>query len=104
MATQPHPDPFPRSRPPSELSLEVRALLSRYPDLSEGELAALIKKFPHVPIREVAMMTADERLSDQLNAFQRDHGPALRPGLASLIIFLSYPAVLLAGVLWWLFD
>jgi hypothetical protein len=101
MATQPHTDPFPRPRPPSELTLEVQALLSRYPNLSEDELAALIRNFPHVPIRDVALMTADDRLSERFEAFQRDHGPELRPGVASLVIFLSYPAILVVGVLWW---
>src|SRR3546814_20491361 len=80
MATQFHS----RSREPSEMAVRAEALLSRYPDLSEPELASLIHTFPYLPILDVGLMTADDRLSEKLEAFHRNHGHKLRAPASSL--------------------
>src|SRR3546814_12877567 len=79
MATQFHS----RSREPSEMAVRAEALLSRYPDLSEPELASLIHTFPHLPILDVGLMTADDRLSETLEAFHRDHAHQHRAPVSS---------------------
>ncbi len=92
-----------RFRPPSETTVEAEALLMRYPNLSEVELATLINLFPYIRILDLGMMTSDDRLAGKLDAFHRDHGKRLRtPGWA-LIAILAVPAVILvASLLWWL--
>jgi len=99
MATQ----TYARSRPPSELTASAKALLSRYPNLSEYELSILIDIFPHLRILDVGLMTGDDRLSRQIEAFHRDHGRKFGSPISTLIGFLSFPVLLMIGVLWWYF-
>lgn len=97
MATQIHE----RSRPPSDTTLRAEALLMRYPNLSEEELATLINLFPYISILDLGLMTADDRLAPQLDAFHKDHGKKLRTPLSSLIAFLAVPTIILvAGLIW----
>lgn len=93
---------YSRSREPSEMAVKAEALLSRYPDLDEQELADLIHMFPYLPILDVGLMTADDRLSEKLEAFHRDHGHKIRAPVSSLMLFLIFPAMLAIGTLWWL--
>ena len=90
-----------RSRPPSEMTVRAEALLSRYPDLSEHELTNLIEIFPQLRILDVGLMTADDRLSRQFEAFHRDHGAKFALSISAIVGFLSLPAILLLGLLWW---
>lgn len=93
-----------RSRPPSEMTLKVEALLRRYPDLSEQELATLIGTFPYLPVLDVGLMTADDHLSERLEAFHRDHGHLLKAPMASLVGVLVLPAIVAAALFWWLMN
>ena len=86
--------PYSRARPRSETTLRVEALLGRYPDLGERELAELIDLFPKLRILDHGLMTADSRLSDRLARFEREHRNALRAPLSSLAVFLFVPATL----------
>lgn len=97
MATQ----SYARSRPPSEMTVRAEALLSRYPKLSEHELTTLVDIFPRLRILDVGLMTADDRLSRQLEAFHRDHGGKFASPISTMIGLLSFPAILVLGVLWW---
>jgi hypothetical protein len=83
------------------MTVRAEALLSRYPRLGEHELATLIDLFPRLRILDVGLMTADDRLSRQLEAFHRDHGDKFRLPTSTIIGFLSFPVVLLLAVLWW---
>jgi hypothetical protein len=89
-----------RSRRSSE-TIEIEALLMRYPNLSEQELATLINQFPHIKILDLGLMTADERLAGRLDAFHRDHGRKLKMPISSLVAFLAVPTIALIGLLWW---
>jgi hypothetical protein len=91
---------FPRSRP-STVAQRTEQLLDRYPNLSEQELAELINLFARLPILDFGLMTADERLSDKLDAFHRAHGGKIRSSLASLAALVAVPLVVVATVLWW---
>ncbi len=98
MATQTHA----RSRPSSETTAKAEALLLRYPNLSEEELATLINLFPYIRILDLGLMTSDEHLSGKLDAFHRDHGKKLRTPISSLIAFLAVPTIIaVGGLLWW---
>ena len=101
MASRPYPEIYSRSRPPSALTVKFEALLSRYPDLSERELATLIETFPYLRVLDVGLMTADARLASKLEAFHRDHGRTITAPLGKLLVFLTVPALVAAGVLWW---
>jgi hypothetical protein len=91
-----------RFRPPSETTVKAEALLARYPNLSEVELATLINLFPYIRILDLGLMTSDERLGGRLDAFRKDHGSRLRTPISSLIAFTAVPAIIvLAGLLWW---
>jgi hypothetical protein len=102
MASQPCHPTRSRSRPRSETAFRVEALLNRYPNLGEQELAELIETFPRLHIRDYALMTGDDRLADKLETFEREHGHELKTPLGSLLAFLAFPAILAGGVLWWL--
>lgn len=94
-----------RFRPPSETTLEAEALLQRYPNLSEAELATLINLFPYIRILDLGMMTFDDRLAGKLDAFHRDHGDKLRTPISWLIAILAVPAILiLTGLSWWMLS
>jgi hypothetical protein len=95
---------FNRSRPPSEMTVRAEALLSRYPRLGDHELAILIDLFPRLRILDVGLMTADDRLSRQVQAFHRDHGRKLASPISTLLGFLSLPAMLMLGLVWWYFG
>ncbi|TMJ20852.1 MAG: hypothetical protein E6G94_00285 [Alphaproteobacteria bacterium] len=83
--------PYTRARPRSEATLRAEALLGRYPNLSEQELAELINLFPTLSILDRALMTADSSLSGKLDAFDGDHGRKLKAPLSSLLVFLAVP-------------
>ena len=98
MATQ----SYARSRSPSETTVKAEALLARYPNLSDVELATLINLFPYIRILDLGLMTSDDRLAPRLDAFHRDHGKKLKAPISSLIAFLAVPTILVvAGLLWW---
>jgi hypothetical protein len=98
MATQ----TYVRSRPPSETTVRAEALLMRYPNLSEEELATLINLFPYIRILDLGLMTSDERLSGKLDAFHRDHGKKLKIPMSSMIAFLAVPTIIVVGgLMWW---
>ena len=83
--------PYSRARPRSEITLRVEALLGRYPNLSEQELAELINLFPTLRILDHGLMTADSQLSGKLVVFEREQRKKLKAPLSSLIIFLFVP-------------
>lgn len=100
MATQ----AFLRSREPSAIAARAEILLNRYPNLSEAELAELINLMHRLPVLDLGLMTADDRLSDRLDAFHRDHGDKLGPSLVSMTAFLVVPTALFLGTVWWLLS
>jgi hypothetical protein len=93
---------YQRSRPPSATTVEAEALLMRYPNLSEAELARLINLFPHIRILDLGLMTCDDRLAGKLDTFRRDHRRKLKAPISSLFVFLAVPIIIIvAGLLWW---
>jgi hypothetical protein len=80
----------------------VEALLGRYPNLAEAELAELIKLYPSLSILDQAQMTADGQLVAKLAAFDRDHGKKLRSFKRGLLGLFTFPALILVFTMWWL--
>jgi hypothetical protein len=95
---------YERMRPRSETTLRVEALLSRYPNLSEQELAELINLFPYLNLLDQGLMTSDDRLAGKLRNFHREHGRKLKTQMSGLIAFLSVPTLLALFILWWVFT
>ena len=93
-----------RSREPSVIAARAELLLSNYPNLSEVEIAELINLMSRLPILDLGLMTADDQISDQLDAFHRDHGSKLAPWLISMATVLIVPSVLFIGMAWWLLS
>jgi len=90
-----------RLRPRSEVTLRFEALLDRYPNLSEDELAELVGLYPYLRMVDRGLITVDERLSRKFAAFHRDHGRRLRASMAELALFGA--AALLGSFFFWLF-
>jgi len=67
-----------RSRPPGFATLRVEALLGRYPRLDGPELEELLRDFRSLPMLDLALMSADDRLAGKLAAFHRDHRARLQ--------------------------
>ena len=91
--------PYFRARGLSEDAEHAQVLLQRYPNLSEAELASLIRTFAGLPFLDFGLMAADERLGDKLSVFYADHGAKLRPPLWGMGWALAVPAVVVAAAL-----
>ena len=90
-----------RSRQPSAVALRAEALIDRYPNLSEVELAELINLMRRLPILDFGLMAADDRLSGGMESFHRDHGDKLGPSLVSAVTFFAIPAIVALGLIVW---
>ena len=91
--------PYLRSRALSESAAGAETLLSRYPDISEQELASLIRTFANLPLLDFGLLAADERLGVKLDAVYADHGDKLRPPLIGLTSAIAVPVLIFAIVL-----
>ena len=92
---------FPRSRQPSAVALRAEALIDRYPNLSEIELAELINLMNRLPMLDFGLIAADDRLADRMDAFHRDHGDKLGPSLASAVVLLAIASIATLGLVQW---
>jgi len=90
-----------RSRGLSEDAARAESLLNRYPDLSEQELASLIRRFKNLPLLDFGLLAADRQLGDRLDAFYRDHGDKLRAPLSGLAWTMSFLLVLAIVLFVW---
>lgn len=92
-----------RMRPRSQTTLRVEALLGRYPNLREQELAELINLFPSLNLLDEGLMTSDDYLAGKLKDFHQEHGQKLKTQMSGLIAFVSVPTLLALFILWWIF-
>lgn len=91
-----------RSRGLSKGALKAETLLNRYPDLTEQELAILIRRFQNLPLLDFGLMAADENLGAKLDAFYRDHGEKLRTPLSAVSWAVTLLVVLALALLVWM--
>lgn len=78
MASQSYFSPRAMSRTASD----TRTLLYRYPDISDGELAVLIREFKNLPLLDFGLLSADAKLGAKMDEFYADHGDDLIPALS----------------------
>ncbi len=87
-------------RPLSDVGQKAELLLQRYPSISERELDQLIEIFPRLPILDLGLITADDRISAKVAEFHQAHKARLKTPKAALIvqilILLLVPAVTVA--------
>ena len=90
--------PYDRARPRSETTLRAEDLLSRYPALSEQELAELINLVPYVNMVARGLMAADDHLGGKVENFYRDHGDELGGfgGRTPLIALAAVAAIIVS--------
>ena len=96
--------PYDRARPRSETTLRAEALLSRYPNLSEQELAELINLFPTLNMVARGLMAADAHLGGKVEHFYRDHGAEVGGASGGWKLSLALVAFVVIFTLWAIFN
>ena len=84
------------SRGLSESAIDAEALLNRYPDISEQELATLIRTLAELPLLNFGLLAANESLGPKLDQFYADHGAKLRPPVTRWAIAVPVAIVAVA--------
>ena len=79
----------------------AEALLNRYPDISEAEVAILLRTFAHLPLLHFGLLAADDQLGDKLDLFYRDHGEKVPTSLSSASWAMWAIALMALAVLLW---
>jgi len=79
---------------------EAATLLSRYPNLSEIELARLINAHRRLSALDMAFMLSDEELGPRLHRFSAEHRSALRAPFRHYAALIVYAALAVAAVAW----
>ena len=86
--------PFEKSLQPEPLRIdEARALILRYPNLSETELARLINLYRGMSARDVALILSDENMATGLDRFSADHRSKIRTPLRQYAALLGYAVI-----------
>ena len=75
----------------TERASDAEALLNRYPDVDDRELATLIETFKNLPLLDFGILAADQRMGAKLDAFYEDHGDKLRPPLTGVMWAAAVP-------------
>ena len=85
---------FSQAEPPRRPAVdEAAALIARYPNLGEIELAHLINLYRRFSALDSALIISDRTLGPKLDRFYREHRSKLR------LPFSQYAALILYGVL-----
>jgi hypothetical protein len=79
---------------------EARELISRYPNLSETELARLINLYRELSARDMALMLSDERLAPSLDRFSTDHRSRIRTPFRQYAALVGYALIGVAALAW----
>jgi hypothetical protein len=88
------------SHSPGSLVLEqVSDLVSRYPNLSEIELARLINLYRDLSALDVALMISDDELAPKVQHFVGDHRKEVRPpfGQYGMLLLIALCGIGLAA-------
>ena len=88
-------------QPPAPRPLEeARGLISRYPNLSETDLARLINLYRELSALDMALMLSDEKLAPNLDRFSDDHRSRIRTPFRQYAALVGYAVVGVAAVAW----
>lgn len=82
-------------------SSEVTSLLTRYPNLSEAQLARLINLYQDLPLLDSALLQTDRAIARGLGAIVADHrqiNPSSARYYAALLLLAGTAAALLMTV------
>jgi len=79
---------------------EARELISRYPALSEMELARLINLYRGFSALDMALALSDEELAPRLDRFSTDHRSRVRKPFRHYAGLLAYAVIGLAVLAW----
>lgn len=92
---------FQQSEPPAPRPLdEARALIARYPKVSEIELARLINLYRQLSALDMALMLSDEKLAPSLDRFSADHRSRIRPRFRDYAALAGYAVLGLVALAW----
>lgn len=83
----------PTARTAGSTAAQARALISRYPNLSETELALLINLYRELSALDMAMMISDDEIAAKLDRFSAEQRSSIRTP------FRQYAALVGTGVL-----
>jgi hypothetical protein len=79
---------------------EARELISRYPNLSEVELARLINLYRGFSALDMALALSDEALAPNLDRFTADHRSKIRTPFRHYAPLVGYAVIGLAVLGW----
>jgi hypothetical protein len=79
---------------------EVRALVRRYPNLSEIELARLVNLYRDLSALDMALMLSDEKLALRLDRFTADNRSRIRTPFRQYAGLVAYAVAAVAVVVW----
>ena len=79
---------------------EAAKLLSRYPALSEIELAYLINLYRRLPPLDVALILSDEMLAPKIDQFSKDHRSKVRIPFRQYAVLVWIAVAGLAVLAW----
>ena len=89
-----------REAPAPTPAEQAKALLRRYPNLSEVELARLIAVYRELPAVDMALMLSDEQLAPSMDRFAADHRSRLRTPFRHYAALVAYALLTMIGIAW----
>jgi hypothetical protein len=93
--------PFEQSQSPARRPAEeAREFISRYPNLSETELARLINLYRELSALDMALMLSDEMLVPSLDRFSADHRSRIRTPFRQYAALVGYALIGVAALAW----
>ena len=90
-------DPQPGAPTPRD---EAAALIRRYPNLGETELARLINLYRGFSALDMALILSDEKLAPHLDRFSTDHRSKIRTPFRQYAALVGYAVVAVAALAW----
>jgi hypothetical protein len=79
---------------------EAAALIRRYPNLSETELARLINLYRGFSALDMALILSDEKLAPNLDRFSRDHRSKIRTPFRQYAALVGYAIIAVVALAW----
>jgi hypothetical protein len=79
---------------------EAAALIRRYPNLSETELARLINLYRGFSALDMALILSDEQLTPNLDRFSRDHRSKIRTPFRQYAALVGYAIIAVVALAW----
>jgi hypothetical protein len=79
---------------------EAVSLITRYPNLSEAELARLIHLYRRFSALDMALAISNEKLAPNLDRFSADHRSKIRTPFRQYAALVGYAVVTIAALTW----